>query len=295
MAVKERSQIKGTDAQIKSFAGHNGVLAFATDTKSLHVLSGTAGTTTEFLPSNKFATVATSGNYNDLNNAPVVDSTLSSTSENPVQNKVINSALDGKLSLTGGTITGTLKIKTRAGTLRLETYGATGSTTTNSGAHIATIENDSYLEVHPSHPGMGATLFMASSEYSGSALNPGDFLLRSMSVDKTANYDLWGTNTGSLTWCGHNVITVVSESYGDNSWYRKYSDGWIEQGGNATFPVEGFLDVTLPIAFNNNHYTINFCSNSGIATWLAAYTTTTFTLARENTYTIAVWWYACGK
>lgn len=51
MAVKERSQIKGTDAQIKAFAGHNGVLAFATDTKSLHVLSGTAGTTTEFLPS----------------------------------------------------------------------------------------------------------------------------------------------------------------------------------------------------------------------------------------------------
>lgn len=56
MAVKERSQIKGTEAQIKAFAGHNGVLAFATDTKSLHVLSGTAGTTTEFLPSNKVAT-----------------------------------------------------------------------------------------------------------------------------------------------------------------------------------------------------------------------------------------------
>ena len=56
MAVKERSQIKGTDAQIKAFAGHNGVLAFATDTKSLHVLSGTAGTTTEFLPSTKVAT-----------------------------------------------------------------------------------------------------------------------------------------------------------------------------------------------------------------------------------------------
>ena len=85
MAVKERSQIKGTDAQIKAFAGHNGVLAFATDTKSLHVLSGTAGTTTEFLPSNKvatktelanytptssFATVATSGNYNDLSGKP---------------------------------------------------------------------------------------------------------------------------------------------------------------------------------------------------------------------------------
>ena len=109
MAVKERSQIKGTDAQIKAFAGHNGVLAFATDTKSLHVLSGTAGTTTEFLPSNEvatktelanytptasLATVATSGSYNDLSDKPVVDSALSSTSTNAIQNKVVKAQTD---------------------------------------------------------------------------------------------------------------------------------------------------------------------------------------------------------
>lgn len=47
MAIKERKQITGTEAQIKAYAGHNGVLAYATDTKHLHVLSGVAGTTTE--------------------------------------------------------------------------------------------------------------------------------------------------------------------------------------------------------------------------------------------------------
>lgn len=47
MSIKERKQITGTEAQIKDYAGHNGVLAYATDTKHLHVLSGTAGTTTE--------------------------------------------------------------------------------------------------------------------------------------------------------------------------------------------------------------------------------------------------------
>lgn len=47
MAIKERKQITGTEAQIKDYAGHNGVLAYATDTKHLHVLSGTAGATTE--------------------------------------------------------------------------------------------------------------------------------------------------------------------------------------------------------------------------------------------------------
>lgn len=47
MAIKERKQITGTEAQINAYAGHNGVLAYATDTKHLHVLSGTAGTTTK--------------------------------------------------------------------------------------------------------------------------------------------------------------------------------------------------------------------------------------------------------
>lgn len=47
MAIKERKQITGTEAQIKGYAGHKGVIAYATDTKHLHVLSGTAGTTTE--------------------------------------------------------------------------------------------------------------------------------------------------------------------------------------------------------------------------------------------------------
>lgn len=47
MGIKERKQITGTEARIKGHAGHNGVLAYATDTKHLHVLSGTAGTTTK--------------------------------------------------------------------------------------------------------------------------------------------------------------------------------------------------------------------------------------------------------
>lgn len=48
------------------------------------------------------ATVATSGSYNDLSNKPTipaaitVDSALSATSTNPVQNKAINTALSGK-------------------------------------------------------------------------------------------------------------------------------------------------------------------------------------------------------
>ena len=48
--------------------------------------------------------------------AVTVDSDLSSTSTNPVQNKVIKSALDGKLPISGGTLTGNLTGKYITGT-----------------------------------------------------------------------------------------------------------------------------------------------------------------------------------
>lgn len=48
------------------------------------------------------ATVATSGSYTDLSNKPTIDSSLSSTSTNAVQNKVINTALGNKVDKVSG-------------------------------------------------------------------------------------------------------------------------------------------------------------------------------------------------
>ena len=262
-----------------------------------------------YTPTASLATVATSGSYNDLSDKPVVDSALSSTSENPVQNKVINSALDGKLSLSGGTMTGALKIQSSVGTLHLETYGATGSTTTNSGAHVATLENDSYLEVHPSYPGLGAALLMASSDYSGDALPPGNFLLRSNSTDKTSYYDLWGTNTGSLTWRGHEVARVASsgKSADGTQWYRKYNDGYIEQAGvfDNGSDARGFIaDITFLVPFSSSVYSVQVTPGAPNDTlWdgtviARGLTTTSMTLAFwGNSSPIKaryLYWFACG-
>ena len=346
MAVKERSQIKGTDAQIKAFAGHNGVLAFATDTKSLHVLSGTAGTTTEFLPSTKvatktelasyatkaelgsyatsetlttelakkantadvnasfanytptasLATVATSGSYNDLSDKPSVDSALSSTSENPVQNKVINSALDGKLSTSGGTVNGSitfdggnyLGLVRGSGVRDFEIKGANndGSITLCPG------DNGSYSSKK------SASLFLTSTDYTGATIAEGGaFRLNAMDA-ATGNKTLSGSPSGSLTWCGHNVISVVAESYGSDGWYRKYSDGWIEQGGVSYFPENNkALVITLPIAFLGQvDYTLAFCTNYDLHVWISAKPITNFTVNRAtNLPGMGLWWYACGK
>ena len=54
--------------------------------------------------------------YAITDDIPTVDTQLSDTSENPVQNKVVKSALDGKLSTSGGTLTGNLTAKYITGT-----------------------------------------------------------------------------------------------------------------------------------------------------------------------------------
>ena len=68
---------------------------------------------------NSLATVATSGSYSDLTNKPTiptVDSALSSTSTNAIQNKVVNTALAGKANAThthaSGDIKGLAKVAT---------------------------------------------------------------------------------------------------------------------------------------------------------------------------------------
>ena len=49
--------------------------------------------------------------YVDTNTPSItIDSALSDTSENPVQNKVVKAAIDGKLSLSGGVMTGVLNM-----------------------------------------------------------------------------------------------------------------------------------------------------------------------------------------
>lgn len=95
----------------------------ATQIKNLKdIVPGTASTSTAGLMSasdkTKLDGIATGANKT------VVDTTLSSTSTNPVQNKVVNTELGKKLSLSGGTMTGALTtkgIKLTSGT----DYGAT--------------------------------------------------------------------------------------------------------------------------------------------------------------------------
>lgn len=80
------------------------------------------------------AAIATSGSYNDLKDIPeipdgiAVDSELSSTSENPVQNKVVNLALNGKAPKSHATSATTYGAGTSSNYGHVKLSDETGST-----------------------------------------------------------------------------------------------------------------------------------------------------------------------
>ena len=71
---------------------------------------------------------------------------------------------------------------------------------------------------------------------------------------------------------------VVETGQTENAWFTRYSDGWIEQGGIANFPVGG-TQIQLPIAFSTTNYVVNATrtvSNDGNIPFARAGTESTF-------------------
>ena len=82
-------------------------------------------------------------------------------------------------------------------------------------------------------------------------------------------------------------------------WYRKYSDGWIEQGGTVSISGWQIPTITLLKAFSNTNYTISVSGISYGGSYhaigcLQSKTTTSFTHYFYNDKGINPSWYACG-
>ena len=55
-----------------------------------------------------------------------------------------------------------------------------------------------------------------------------------------------------------NAKAYITETWSNGtSWYRKYSDGWIEQGGEYIKKRDTNITVTFSVAFKNTNYTIS--------------------------------------
>lgn len=232
--------------------------------------------------------------YSKVTDAPSVDSALSSTSENPVQNKVINSALDGKLSLLGGTMTGNISFNNSL--LGIIKADKNGSLALSGGNRL-------------SSGGAGsAILFLAGGNDSSGFKSPGEFSLQASKgtygQSGFSSHELRGKPDGSLTWGGRKVLTgnsagltVVAESYSANSWYRKYSDGWIEQGGHVAIDLKAGANITLQMPYSDTNFTVLFGhSNNWGDPYVVSKSTTNLKIHTDNTnHNTSTYWYACGK
>lgn len=94
-------------------------------------------------------------------------------------------------------------------------------------------------------------------------------------------------------------ITATGQS--GTSWYRKYSDGWIEQGGNFTCPADSFVKITYLSAFANTNYSLLATARNSEGDRIFAKTkniNTTYaeigSFSSSGTFGTDISWYACG-
>mgnify|MGYP005948918759 CR=1 FL=1 len=97
---------------------------------------------------------------------------------------------------------------------------------------------------------------------------------------------------------------IISSCSNTNGYYRKYSDGFIEQFGTFNFSggTNASIKRTLPISMKTTNYIIvcnpNFALERNSAAWgivnPTAKTTTTITFKKAHSETTDVYWYVCG-
>lgn len=105
------------------------------------------------------------------------------------------------------------------------------------------------------------------------------------------------------------VIKEKKPTGTDHSWYRLYSDGWLEQGGRTEKVADyGTATITLPLQFLDTHYIVTYgnwrTGTTDDGTWNNAAilndstkSTTSFQIySRGNTDGGKIYtWYACGQ
>lgn len=120
---------------------------------------------------------------------------------------------------------------------------------------------------------------------------------KTLTTQDTAPFTASATSIGGAS--ANKPAVVVSTNIADTSWYRVWSDGWIEQGGEVSVPSNSRLVVTLPIPFATTNYnvqtTFNAAYNDSYGCNVAERTTTTMTLQNTQNGANPIAWHAYGR
>lgn len=198
----------------------NKVVKAALDAKAsgdhTHAYSEVTGTPT-------LATVATSGSYNDLTGRPTipdaitVDSALSSSSTNPVQNKVVYSALSGKANsshshtIAASDISGVLSV-TKGGTgsnaVDLSPVSGSSKMVTSGGVYTALSDKADSGHSHEEYALSDHKHNYAGSSSAGGAATSAD------KVNSALTIQMNGTSWGSFNGSSAKTINITASNVG---------------------------------------------------------------------------------
>ena len=262
--------IQGTTLTGIDVATTGAVTATDTITDGIGKLQATKANTADL------ATVATSGSYNDLSNKPTIP-----TVNNPT------------ITITQGGVTkGSFTLNQASGdTIALDAGGGIGNIdnltiTTNTDSEIQAVA------VIDQNTGIAKTWTGTMAEYDAI-----------VTKDPETEYIITDDIGGSATEIGeitedindlkeHTVIEFQAPT-ADNgyTWYRKYADGWVEQGGNydaGSYRDSITANITYPVEMADTRYTKLFGSEKDSDSSWAGYlnytnpTTTGVTLRYWN-------------
>ena len=156
--------------------------------------------------------------------------------------------------------------------------------------------------------GNAATATKATQDSAGQQINT--TYIKGLSISgQTITYTKGNGSTGTITVpTGAGAKSYITESVvnSDGSWYRKWSDGWLEQGGfcNST-SIGAEITVNLLKPMKNTNYTVLKSFNTTltyganetfVALYLEAYAkTTTSFKTYDSINNLKTVWYACGQ
>ena len=228
------------------------------------------------------ATVATSGQYSDLSGTPSLATVATSGSYNDLSNKpTIPTVNNPTITITQGGVTkGSFTLnQASSDTIALDAGGGgsvvidNSTITQNSDNEIqavATINvNTAAGATNPVYDWIGTLAEYTTQDIENQHPDWVCYITDDFTAGAYDAYSKSQTDTllANKVNTGHEVIEFQSPTAGNNyTWYRKYADGWVEQGGEWVHPSPGtaynHVTITLPVVMADANYSV-ILSNTG--------------------------------